>query len=177
MLVVAGGYVLWTLLTGAGGSAWTTLDHYATERECQRQTQTDRAAERHKTDPTLARVQSAEFACFPEGVDPNTTRAVLTATAAPDELPLTAAMAVVMADPDDDLNISYYAHGVIDGLVKSGAYRCPETPRANRDQITTEAKRLAQQAVLAGKGDTPFGLMVMGALGTVAGCTPAPPLK
>lgn len=180
MLVVASGYVLWALLTGAGGSMWTRVDHYATQRECQGQAQTDRAvlAERRKTDPALARIQSAEFACFSEGVDPNTARALPAATAGIDERLLTAAMAVVMlANPDDDLNISYYAHGAIDGLIKSGAYRCPKTPRANREQITAEAKRLAQQAVLAGKGDTPFGSLVVGALGTVAACSPAPPLK
>ncbi len=69
----------------------------------------------------------------------------------------TASMAVVMmADPDDDSNVSWYAHGVIDGLVKVGAYRCPKEPQANRGQITAEAKRMAQGFVLVGKGETPF---------------------
>ncbi len=116
--------------------------------------------------------------CFPDTVAPRSLKFAAGAEASDPERLLTVSMAVVMlADPDDDVNVSWYAHGIIDGLLKTGAYRCPKQPRANRGQITAEAKRLAKEFVLVGKGETPFGLLVIAALNTEAGCSPVPPLK
>jgi hypothetical protein len=68
------------------------------------------------------------------------------------EAEMTVAQAVLLSsngNPDDDLNVSYYIHGVIEGLLQTGAYRCKTLP--NYSALTRQAKETARQMILQGK--------------------------
>ena len=83
---------------------------------------------------------------------------------------------LMMQNQDDDLNMSYYAHGVIDTLVATDAVRCTK-PMADKGTIVATAKTLTRQTVLVGKGETQFGLIILGTLLETPGCSPGPSLK
>ena len=92
------------------------------------------------------------------------------------EAAMTSAQAVLLSNngnPDDDLNISYYVHGVIDGLLQTGAYQCKTLP--NYGEFTRLAKETARQSVLKGTlGGEAFASFI--ALGLeVYGCVPSLP--
>ena len=92
------------------------------------------------------------------------------------EADMTVAHAVLLSNngnPDDDLNVSYYTHGVIDGLLQTRAYQCKTLP--NYGEFTRQAKETARQLVLQGKlSGEAFAPFI--ALGLQAyGCMPSVP--
>ena len=68
------------------------------------------------------------------------------------EADMTVAHAVLLSNngnPDDDLNVSYYIHGVIDGFLQTRAYQCKTLPKLRR--VHSAGKRDRATTGLAGK--------------------------
>ena len=94
------------------------------------------------------------------------------APAAAQDRRISASQAVLMMqNPNDDLNLNYYAQGVIDAAIGT-TVSCTDvhTPFVT---IVADAKHMAREFVAQGQGERKFGLLVIAAL-IKAGCVAAP---
>jgi len=92
----------------------------------------------------------------------------LTAPMAAEDRRISASQAVLMMqNPDDDLNVSYYVRGVMDTAV--GTIVACSGVRTQFSTIIVDAKQMAREFVANGQGERKFGSLVIGAL-IKAGC-------
>lgn len=88
--------------------------------------------------------------------------------AAAEDRRISASQAVLlMQNPNDDLNVSYYTRGVMDTAI-GNIVSCPDV-RTDFDALVDNAKQMARVFVANGKGETKFGNIVVAAL-IKAGC-------
>jgi hypothetical protein len=87
------------------------------------------------------------------------------------EAALTISQAVMLlSNPDDDLNASFYINGVMDGLLQTGAYQCPKNIPTYAE-FARLTKQTARQVVMEGHGDNDLARLIAMGLEQY-GCVP-----